>query len=137
MMFEHEHPLSLIDLWSEQLQYEEEHEEDEEEEEENKEEFIAKQDFECVCSRCDEEINWFHRYCYTCGQCKYYTHLDCATSRNEPFMSILTSPGAGKIIKNYEDGEHPNLLHLPFPDPSYSLLRAFTSNPLYFHPKLH
>ncbi|KAJ0680098.1 putative chromatin regulator PHD family [Helianthus annuus] len=299
-MFEHEHPLSLIDLWSEQLQYEEEHEEDEEE---NEDELIAKQEFKCMCSRCDEEINWYHRYYYTCGQCKYsihkfcaelpekledichphtlyllqkerywwcsvcgsyhephdlcyhcsecsfnvdvkcatkrlqkhiihhpshkhplvcmpkqilcecdacgkehkgvfyqclkcsgpfihsqcaslpkklqiqhytndvfshihplnlaytfpkadqqskfyplcrvcrqrfsnenlwiykcekcryYTHLNCATSRNEPFMSILTSPGAGKIIKNYEDAEHPNLLHLPFPDPSYSLLK--------------
>ncbi|KAM0060179.1 putative chromatin regulator PHD family [Helianthus debilis subsp. tardiflorus] len=300
MVFEHEHPLNLIDLWSEQLQYEEEHEEDEEE---NEDELVAKQEFKCLCSRCDEEINRVHRYYYTCGQCKYsihkfcaelpetmedichphtldflqryvpwrcnvcrshhephdlryrcsecdfdvdvkcatkrlqkhiihhpshkhplvcipkqllyecdacgkehkgvfyqclkcsgpfihshcaflpkklqiqrytndcfdhihplelsytfpkadqkskfyplcrvcrqpfpkeilwiykcekcryYTHLDCATSRNEPFMSILTSPGTGKIIKNYEDAEHPNLLHLPFPDPSYSLLK--------------
>ncbi|KAJ0680061.1 putative chromatin regulator PHD family [Helianthus annuus] len=300
MVFEHEHPLTLIDLWSEQLQYEEEHEEDEEE---NEAELIAKQEFKSMCSRCDEEINWYHRYYYTCGQCKYsihkfcaelpekmedichphtlyflqqyvpwgcnvcrsnhelhdlryrcsecdfdvdvkcatrrlqkhiihlpshkhplvcmtkqilcecdacgkkhegvfyqctmcsgpfihnhcvllpkklqiqhttndffshihpldlaytfpfadqkskfypscrvcrqrfynenlwiykcekcryYTHLDCATSRNEPFMSILTSPSAGKIIKNYEDAQHPNLLHLPFPDPSYSLLK--------------
>ncbi|KAJ0680092.1 putative chromatin regulator PHD family [Helianthus annuus] len=300
MVFEHEHPLNLIDLWLEHLQYEEEHEEDEEE---NEDELVAKQEFKCMCSRCDEEINWYHRYYYTCGQCKYsihkfcaelpekmenichphtlyflqryvpwrcnvcrshhephdlryrcsecdfdvdvkcatkrlqkhiihhpshkhplvcipkqllyecdacgkehkgvfyqclkcsgpfihshcaflpkklqiqrytndcfdhihplnlaytfpkadqkskfnplcrvcrhgfsnenlwiykcekcryYTHLDCATSRNEPFMSILTSPGTGKTIKNYEDAEHPNLLHLPFPDPSYSLLK--------------
>ncbi|KAJ0436453.1 putative chromatin regulator PHD family [Helianthus annuus] len=300
MVFEHEHPLNLIDLWSEQLQYEEEYEEDEEE---NEDELVAKQEFKCMCSRCDEEINWYHRYYYTCGQCKYsihkfcaelpekmedichphtlyllqkerywwcdvcysdhnphdllcygclecyfivdvkcamkklqkhiihhpshkhplvcmakqiicecdacgkehkgvfyhclmcsgfihnhcvflpkklqiqhttndffthihplnlaytfpkadqrskfyprcrvcrqefnnenlwiykcekcryYTHLDCATSRNEPFMSILTSPGTGKILKNYEDAEHPNLLHLPFRDPSYSLLK--------------
>ncbi|KAJ0680103.1 putative chromatin regulator PHD family [Helianthus annuus] len=303
MATKHEHPLNLVDLWSEQLQHEEESEEEEDENE-----VIAKQDFKCMCSRCDEEINWVHRYYYTCGQCKYsihkfceelpdkykdfchvqpvyflkkrdyeytygwicsicrsyfgpddlyyhcsqcdfdvdvkcaikrqqkniiyhpshehplvripkqllyecdacgkehkgvfyqclicsgpfihshcaflpkklqiqrytndffyhihplelsytfevadqeskfyplcrvcrqrfsnenlwiykcekcryYTHLDCATSRNEPFMSILTSPGTGKIIKNYEDAEHPNLLHLPFPDPSYSLLK--------------
>ncbi|KAJ0440546.1 hypothetical protein HanIR_Chr16g0787981 [Helianthus annuus] len=70
--------------------------------------------------------------------------MHCATSRKEPFMSILTSPGrptnlmyvftvisisnivflgTGKLIKNYEDAEYPNLLHLPFPDPSYSLLK--------------
>ncbi|KAJ0440625.1 hypothetical protein HanIR_Chr16g0788811 [Helianthus annuus] len=143
MATKHEHPLNLVDLWSEQLQHEEESEEEEEDEEANEDEVIAKQDFKCMCSRCDEEINWVHRYYYTCGQCKvcrqafpkeylwiykcekcrYYTHLNCATSRNEPFMSILTSPGTGKIIKNYEDAEHPNLLHLPFPDPSYSLLK--------------
>ncbi|KAJ0458738.1 putative chromatin regulator PHD family [Helianthus annuus] len=303
MATKHEHPLNLVDLWSEQLQHEEESEE--EDEEANEDEVIAKQDFKCMCSRCDEEINWVHRYYYTCGQCKYsihkfceelpekykdichphplyllkergyswwlcgicncmylsrglsfrcsqcdfdveikcairrqpwniiyhpshehplvrirknllcecdacgkehkgafyhcptcvgpfihshcaflpkklqiqrytndffyhihplnlaytfpkadqvskfnplcrvcrqafpkeylwiykcekcryYTHLNCATSRIEPFMSILTSPGTGKIIKNYEDAEHPNLLHLPFPDPSYSLLK--------------
>ncbi|KAJ0532939.1 putative chromatin regulator PHD family [Helianthus annuus] len=308
MITEHEHPLNLIDLWSEQLQHEKEHEE--EDEESNEDEFLTKQDFKCLCSRCEEEINWFHRYYYTCCQCgysihnfceelpekykdichvhpvyflgernyeernydqwicnicrcsygpgdlyyhcpqcdfdvdvkcaikrqqkniiyhpshehplvripkkllyecdacgmehkgvfyhcpqcigpfihshcafqpkklriqhytndffshihpldlsytfpkeeqeskfyplcrvcrqafskeylwiykcekcRYYTHLNCATSRNEPFMSILTSPGTGKIIKNYEDAEHPNLLRLPFPDPSFSLLK--------------
>ncbi|MFS8000630.1 putative chromatin regulator PHD family [Helianthus anomalus] len=63
------------------------------------------------------------RWIYKCDKCRYYTHLDCATSRKEPFMSILTSPGTGKMNKNYEDAEYPNLLHLPFPDPSYSLLK--------------
>ncbi|MFS8000665.1 putative chromatin regulator PHD family [Helianthus anomalus] len=72
---QHEHPLNLIDLWSEELQYEEEHEEDEEE---NEDELVAKQDFKCSCSRCDEEINWYHRYYYTCGQCKYSIHKFCA-----------------------------------------------------------
>ncbi|KAJ0639238.1 putative chromatin regulator PHD family [Helianthus annuus] len=60
---------------------------------------------------------------YKCEKCRYYTHLDCATSRDKPFMSILTSAGAGKTIKNYEEAELPDLLHLPFPDPSYSLLK--------------
>ncbi|KAI3671470.1 hypothetical protein L1987_87208 [Smallanthus sonchifolius] len=300
IMFEHEHPLNFIDLWSKQLK----HEEEDEESEEETEDLIANQDFRCLCFRCDEEINWFHRYYYTCGQCnysihkfcaelperlegicdvehtlyffrkwissvwkcdrckmshkaevpgyrclqcyfyfdakcaskrlqkniiyhpshkhplvcipkqllyecdacgkehkgifyqcpmypnsfihshcaflpkklhiqhttndifshihpltlaysfplakqeskflprcrvcldrfsnpnlwiykcdkcRYYSHLNCATSRNEPFMSILTSPG--KTIKNYKDVEHPDLLHLPFPDPSYSILK--------------
>ncbi|KAD2806141.1 hypothetical protein E3N88_39518 [Mikania micrantha] len=105
-MDEHEHPLTLIDLWSEQLQHEEEDEEDEEDG------LIAKQDFRCLCCRCKEEITLFDRY---------YVHLGCATSREEPFMSILTSPG--KLIRNYEEANYPNLLHLPFPDPSYSLLK--------------
>ncbi|KAL8256829.1 hypothetical protein R6Q59_028870 [Mikania micrantha] len=292
-MDEHEHPLTLIDLWSEQLQHEEEDEEDEEDG------LIAKQDFRCLCCRCKEEITLFDRYYYTCCQCnlsfhkfcanlpetlvvsfhehtlmnfrrfeftcvicqkdhededsyhcplcyynvdvkcamkskslmyhpshphpffcivskqilcecfacgkehkgifyicsvcydmflhshcaflpnklqiqhttnnvfshihpltlaytfptddqkskfypncrvcleffypnlwiyrcekcRYYVHLGCATSREEPFMSILTSPGTGKLIRNYEEANYPNLLHLPFPDPSYSLLK--------------
>ncbi|KAL8217462.1 hypothetical protein R6Q57_020835, partial [Mikania cordata] len=29
---------------------------------------------------------------YRCEKCRYYAHLDCATSREEPFMSILTYP---------------------------------------------
>ncbi|KAI3777720.1 hypothetical protein L1987_47522 [Smallanthus sonchifolius] len=37
-------------------------------------------------------------------------------------MLILIT-GTGKIIKNYEDDKHPDLLHLPFHDPSYSLLK--------------
>ncbi|XP_022018159.1 uncharacterized protein LOC110918085 [Helianthus annuus] len=308
MMFEHEHPFSLIDLWSEQLQREAESEEDEEEKDDI---LIAKQDFKCLCSRCGEDINWYHRYYYSCchcsdycvhkfcaelpkrvedfcvvghtldltqtapswswncnncgryhksgdlwyrcdrcyfyfdvncgtkmlqknvihhpshkhpvsciskqlltkcdacgkehkgnfyhcsiclwpkmihsdcaflpqklqiqdttndvfshihhltlaysfpyddqrsknwqgcrvcrkgfsdqpnlwiykcEKCRYYTHLDCATSRNEPFMSILKSPGTS--TKNYKDDEHLDLLHLPFPDPSYSILKHLFS----------
>ncbi|KAJ0639224.1 putative chromatin regulator PHD family [Helianthus annuus] len=203
MMFEHEHPFSLIDLWSEQLRREEESEEDEEEKDDV---LIANQDFQCLCSRCGEDIKWYHRYYYSCchcsdyfvhkfcaelpqrledvcevghaldltqsashlnwkggwtreddwnckicvedqisknlprcrvcrygfsygtnvwmykcEKCRYYTHLGCATSRNEPFMSIFKSPGTGS--KNYKDDEHPYLLHLPFPDPSYSILK--------------
>ncbi|KAF5758035.1 putative chromatin regulator PHD family [Helianthus annuus] len=76
MMFEHEHPFSLIDLWSEQLQREEESEEDEEE---NDDVLIAKQDFKCLCSRCGEDINWYHRYYYSCCHCSDYSvHKFCA-----------------------------------------------------------
>ncbi|KAJ0436425.1 putative chromatin regulator PHD family [Helianthus annuus] len=62
---------------------------------------------------------------YKCEKCRYYTHLDCATSRDEPFMSILKSPGTSS--KNYKDDEHLDLLHLPFPNPSYSLLKHLFS----------
>ncbi|KAJ0436428.1 putative chromatin regulator PHD family [Helianthus annuus] len=76
MMFEHEHPFSLIDLWSEQLQREEESEEDEEEKDDV---LIAKQDFKCLCSRCGEDIKWYHRYYYSCCQCSDYSvHKFCA-----------------------------------------------------------
>ncbi|KAK9054626.1 hypothetical protein SSX86_025705 [Deinandra increscens subsp. villosa] len=76
-MFEHEHPLNLIDLWLEQLQHDEEYGEDEEEEEEDDTSLIAKQEFRCLCFRCGEEINWFHRYYYTCYQCDYSIHKFC------------------------------------------------------------
>ncbi|KAJ0639256.1 putative chromatin regulator PHD family [Helianthus annuus] len=76
MMFEHKHPFSLIDLWSEQLRREEESEEDEEE---NDDVLIAKQDFKCLCSRCGEDINWYHRYYYSCCHCSdYFVHKFCA-----------------------------------------------------------
>uniref|UniRef100_A0A251RVX9 Uncharacterized protein n=1 Tax=Helianthus annuus TaxID=4232 RepID=A0A251RVX9_HELAN len=52
-MFEHDHPLSLIDLWAEQLRHEEESEEDEEE---NDDVLIAKEEFRCSCFHCGEEI---------------------------------------------------------------------------------
>ncbi|CAH1451177.1 unnamed protein product [Lactuca virosa] len=58
---------------------------------------------------------------YKCYKCMYYVHLDCATSRREPFMSIFLSAGLGRTIKIYEDIDHPGLVHLPFPDESYSL----------------
>ncbi|KAJ0833887.1 putative chromatin regulator PHD family [Helianthus annuus] len=82
-----------------------------------------KSKFNPLCRVCRQDFSKDHLWIYKCEKCRYYTHLNCATSRNEPFMSILTSPGAGKIIKNYEDVVHPNLLHLPFPDPSNSLLK--------------
>ncbi|KAL7586660.1 hypothetical protein Lser_V15G38590 [Lactuca serriola] len=62
---------------------------------------------------------------YKCDKCMYYAHLDCATSRTEPFMSIFLSPGAGRTNKNYKDVDHPGLLHLPFPDETYSLPKHY------------
>ncbi|KAI7744669.1 hypothetical protein M8C21_033071, partial [Ambrosia artemisiifolia] len=38
-------------------------------------------------------------------------------------MSILASRGTSKTFKSYEDSQHPDLLHLPFLDPSYSMLK--------------
>ncbi|KAL7590109.1 hypothetical protein Lser_V15G38588 [Lactuca serriola] len=62
-----------------------------------------------------------YHWIYKCDKCMYYAHLDCATSRTEPFMSIFLSADFGKTIKNFEDVDHPDLLRLPFPDETYSL----------------
>ncbi|XP_071719392.1 uncharacterized protein [Rutidosis leptorrhynchoides] len=63
----------------------------------------------------------YNLWIYKCEKCRYFVHLDCATSRREPFMSIVSSPGLGKLVKNYKDSDHPDLLHLPFLDQSYSI----------------
>ncbi|PWA48480.1 zinc finger, PHD-type, DC1 [Artemisia annua] len=66
----HEHPLTLIDLNPEyprdEVVYDDE------------EELIMKQDFRCPCGRCGQEINFYHRYYYTCDQCDYSLHKLCA-----------------------------------------------------------
>ncbi|KAJ0558274.1 hypothetical protein HanIR_Chr07g0334471 [Helianthus annuus] len=73
----------------------------------------------CVCF-CN---NWFYDknlWIYKCEKCICYVHLDCATSSGEPFMSIL-SIGRGQTIKNFDDVDYPDLLHLPFHDLTYSI----------------
>lgn len=40
-----------------------------------------------VCNLYFENSLWI----YKCEKCMYYVHLDCGTSRREPFMSIMTS----------------------------------------------
>ncbi|CAH1432253.1 unnamed protein product [Lactuca virosa] len=57
----------------------------------------------------DQEDLWI----YKCDKCLYYAHLDC--------VRVPPRAGLGKTIKNYEDVDHPGLLHLPFPDETYSL----------------
>ncbi|CAI9297718.1 unnamed protein product [Lactuca saligna] len=145
---EHKHPLKLIDL---QLQYEEE----EEEEDEDGYPIMKDGFHGVTCRRCEEEIHVYHRYYYTCcssscddkkvfslhkfcaelpirhdfvgkedhwiykcDKCLYYVHLDCAISLPPP-------AGFEKTIKNYEDVDHPGLLHLPFPDETYSLPKHY------------
>ena len=76
-MFEHEHPLSLIELWSKIKHNEEETDEDDVDDDGDDLDY-TKQDFRCQCDRCDKEINWFHRYYYKCDQCQYSIHKFCA-----------------------------------------------------------
>ncbi|KAJ0817905.1 hypothetical protein HanPI659440_Chr00c04g0710971 [Helianthus annuus] len=73
--------------------------------------------------RCRVCNNWFYDknlWIYKCEKCICYVHLDCATSSGEPFMSNL-SIGRGQTVKNFDDVDYPDLLHLPFPDLTYSI----------------
>ncbi|GJW10453.1 zinc finger, PHD-type containing protein [Tanacetum coccineum] len=72
-----------------------------------------------VCDGIPSEDLWI----YKCDKCRYYVHVDCATSKREAFMSILLQSSLGKTFKNYKDDEHPNLLHCPFPDEGDNLLK--------------
>ncbi|GJR86477.1 hypothetical protein Tco_0210488 [Tanacetum coccineum] len=110
-LIQHEHPLQLVDLQPCYPDYQE-YSDDEEEDK------VIKWDFNTPCNECGKDINVYHRY---------FAHLDCATSRNEPFMSIFLSAGTGKTIKKFKDADHPNLLNLPFPDQTYSILQHWFS----------
>ncbi|KAJ0941164.1 putative chromatin regulator PHD family [Helianthus annuus] len=82
------------------------------------------------CRVCEGDFDYDgDLWIYKCEKCIYYVHLDCATSRREAFMSILSIDG-GQTIKNYKDADYPNLLHLPFPDQSYSIPKHLFSKEL-------
>ncbi|GKB24794.1 zinc finger, PHD-type containing protein [Tanacetum coccineum] len=74
------------------------------------------------CKVCANVLG-LNKWLYKCDKCRYYVHVDCATSKKEPFMSIFMSPGLGKTFKNFKDEDHPNLLKCPFPDESCDLLK--------------
>ncbi|GJX45129.1 zinc finger, PHD-type containing protein [Tanacetum coccineum] len=110
-LIQHEHPLHLVDLqpcYPDYIEFSDDEVEDK----------VIKWDFKSSCNQCGKDINVYHRY---------YVHLDCATSRNEPFMSIFLSAGTGKTIKNFKDADHPDLLKLPFPDQTYTILQHWLS----------
>ncbi|KAJ0639243.1 putative chromatin regulator PHD family [Helianthus annuus] len=52
------------------------------------------------CRVCRQFFDDPNLWIYKCEKCRYYTHLDCATSRIEPFMSILKSPGRTNYLPN-------------------------------------
>ncbi|KAI7731813.1 hypothetical protein M8C21_011336 [Ambrosia artemisiifolia] len=66
------------------------------------------------CRVCDRSfVSSRNRWYYGCHKCRYYIHVRCATSR----------PGRlDRTYKNFEDHDHPNLIHCPFPDESANLL---------------
>ncbi|KAI3801338.1 hypothetical protein L1987_29442 [Smallanthus sonchifolius] len=72
------------------------------------------------CRICGMSISK-HIWLYKCSKCRYYVHIDCATLRGEPFMSIF-SHGITMTDSNFEAADYPNLLHYPLPDESYNML---------------
>ncbi|PWA46226.1 zinc finger, PHD-type [Artemisia annua] len=122
-LIQHEHPLQLVDLqpcYPDYTEYSDDEEEDR----------VIKWDFNSPCNQCGKVINVYHRICrepfgleylwiYKCESCRYFVHLDCATTSR--------SADIGKTIKNFEDADHPNLLNLPFPDHTYSILQHWVS----------
>nr|XP_043611323.1 uncharacterized protein LOC122582954 [Erigeron canadensis] len=77
--------------------------------------------FDPLCRVCIQPFIDENLWIYKCDKCRYYAHLDCATSRGEHFMSIFATPGAENPKKNFQDSEYPDLLHLPFPDITHNL----------------
>ncbi|KAJ0716433.1 putative chromatin regulator PHD family [Helianthus annuus] len=71
-----------------------------------------------ICGTSISEQFWL----YKCTKCRVYIHLDCATSRGEPFMSIFSHGLIGKTNTNFEAADYTNLLHYPLPDESYNIL---------------
>ncbi|KAD2394088.1 hypothetical protein E3N88_41065 [Mikania micrantha] len=78
-----------------------------------------------------------HLWMYKCDKCRYYVHVDCATSKREPFMSIFLPPGTGTLHKNFKDDEHPNLLQCPFDNEDDNVLKRHMSNHIEFTGKQH
>ncbi|KAL8242812.1 hypothetical protein R6Q59_013114 [Mikania micrantha] len=89
------------------------------------------------CRVCQRFFFDYQLWIYKCDKCRYYVHVDCATSKKEPFMSIFQKAGTGKIDKNFKDDEHPNLLHCPFHDEGDNLLKRHMSNQIEFTGKQH
>ncbi|XP_023741228.1 uncharacterized protein LOC111889325 [Lactuca sativa] len=81
---------------------------------------IAKHNPKCrVCGHgfYDMENLWI----YKCDKCMYYAHVRCVTSRRESFLRA----GLNKTVENFKNDDHPHLLHLPFPDETYSVPKQF------------
>ncbi|KAF5776657.1 putative chromatin regulator PHD family [Helianthus annuus] len=80
-----------------------------------------------LCRVCGHRF-YSHLWIYKCDKCLYYVHVDCATSKREPFMSIFQTASLGKTYKNFKEDEYPNLLHCPFQDEGDNLLKRYMSN---------
>ncbi|KAI3760720.1 hypothetical protein L1987_51119 [Smallanthus sonchifolius] len=76
------------------------------------------------CRVCNAGFLFHNKWHYRCNKCRYYVHVDCATSRREAFLSSILMPaGLGKTYKNFKDEDHPNLIHYPFPDEDLNILK--------------
>lgn len=73
------------------------------------------------CRVCNSSEYGTHNWIFICEKCRYYAHIHCVTSKGT---------GNRKLVKNYEDSDYPDLLHLPFPDESYSIQKHLFSKPV-------
>lgn len=62
------------------------------------------------CRVCNGFFYYQGLWIYKCEKCWHYTHLDCATSREEPFMSIISS--FGKLL--YIERCHSFMAHIDY-----------------------
>ncbi|KAK1440176.1 hypothetical protein QVD17_06001 [Tagetes erecta] len=71
-VFEHDHPLKLIDLQVSDI-------EDVEESDDEEDELVIADEFSCTCKRCHKDINEYSRYYYTCtnDSCDFSLHKFC------------------------------------------------------------
>ncbi|XP_076923672.1 uncharacterized protein LOC143585879 [Bidens hawaiensis] len=75
------------------------------------------------CIVCDKRF-LFDKWNYRCDECRYYVHVDCATSRKDAFTSSILMPaGVWKTHKNFKDEDHHDAISCPFPDESVNLLK--------------
>ncbi|PWA91857.1 DC1, C1-like protein [Artemisia annua] len=86
-----------------------------------------------VCEGRFDENLWI----YKCEKCRFYVHVDCATtSKKASYNALQLNPGTSAASKNYKDSDYPDLLHLPFPDQTAAIKhfygesgsRAFETN---------
>nr|XP_043638628.1 uncharacterized protein LOC122609747 [Erigeron canadensis] len=131
---QHCHPLRLIDLQPNFPHYAENYDSSDDDDDGDQNLSTPKK-FRCRrCSLCSKEINWFNRYYYECTHsCDYSLHKFCGDlpltlkHKSHPFHTLTLTYSfwcyCNRLIKNYKDSDHPNLLHLPFPDESYNMLK--------------
>ncbi|KAI7757395.1 hypothetical protein M8C21_001924, partial [Ambrosia artemisiifolia] len=143
----HQHPLNLVYLQPPSHKKENVEDEDENEVEFVSAAFVRNRSGHYICvtaparlvtthcttkydPRCRVCGNRFysHLWIYKCDKCYYYVHFDCVTKKREPFMSILLTTSLGKTSKNFEEDEHPNLIHCPFQDEGDNIVKRYMSN---------
>ncbi|KAM7530030.1 hypothetical protein LguiB_033440 [Lonicera macranthoides] len=75
------------------------------------------------CGICPKQVVTYN-WAYYCHNCRYFAHLNCATSKSEAFMSILL-PGRNIKITIKDEDSYMNVVHLPLHDEFISLISHF------------
>nr|XP_043611365.1 uncharacterized protein LOC122582996 [Erigeron canadensis] len=72
-----------------------------------------KAEFYPTCRICKGSFHNETLWIYKCEKCRYYVHVDCVKSIEDPYIS-----GLGETGKNYEESDYANIHNLPFTDQS-------------------